>query len=157
MVRRFAASCPHHHGQRVGTRQFDLDLSGLIDLSSGALKLINTKSEKANLKNLTEGAQSYPFLIMDGKSAVTEESGKLGRRTFIGLDRQQNAYVGVVPDEPITLRELSLALKTLDIDWDRVINLDGGPSTGLKFNTETYNELEDSYTIVPNVLVVEKK
>jgi len=145
------------HGTRVGSRKFDLDRSGVIAFSDQGPQLINTKTEPLDLTTVKNGAQSYPFIILDGQPSITEDSGLLARRTFLGLDRQGLVYIGVAPDEPVTLRELAQTLAGLDILWDKVINLDGGTSTGLGFRSSAFNETLDSYTTVPNVITVRKK
>jgi len=43
------------------------------------------------------------------------------------------------------------------VSWDRVINMDGGPSSGIAFRSIISSEALDSYTVVPNVLFIEKK
>jgi len=142
--------------KRAGARQFDNNKSGLIILSP-KVALLDTASEKYDVKSLREAAQSYPFLLKDGKAAIDKDTEKYARRSFFGLDRDGRVYVGIVPDEPLSLRELATALLKLDVSWDRVINLDGGPSSGLSFRSDAWHETVDSYAAVPNVIVVEKK
>ncbi|MFA6429320.1 MAG: phosphodiester glycosidase family protein [Patescibacteria group bacterium] len=144
-------------GKRVGLRQFDLDRTSAMVLAPGKPRIIDTKTESLDIASLTEAAQSYPLLVEQGQARVQEESGKYARRTFFGTDTIGNVYLGVVPDEPVSLFELSQMLLKTQVDWMRVINLDGGPSTGVVLRTSVFDEAIDSYTGVPNVILVEKK
>ena len=137
-------------GNRIGTRQFDQSKSGVIALHP--LRLIDTKTRSLKLETVPDVAQSYPFLLKNGILAVAEESGKVARRTFLGLDRDGTVYVGVAPYAPLTLYQLGQFLRQLPVSWAHVLNLDGGPSTGLWMKQGDRTELLDSYLPVPNVL-----
>lgn len=137
-------------GERIGTRLFDQDKSGAIVFHP--LRLVDTKTVPLKLDVQKDVAQSYPFLMRNGVSAVAEESGKMARRTFLGTDREGMTYVGVVPYAPITLYQLGRFLEDLPISWAHVLNLDGGPSTGLWMRSGRESELLDSYVPVPNIL-----
>jgi hypothetical protein len=141
--------------QVVGSRSFDLDKSALLTLQP--VVSIETASEKqiAVQRTSTEAAQSYPMLVQQGKPMVKTNSGKISRRTFVGLDRtHQYLYIGIVPYTSISLYELGLTLSQLPIYWEAVLNLDGGPSSGVQLQTRDGFELIDSYVTVPNVLIV---
>lgn len=138
-------------GERIGSRQFDQDKSGVIQFDP--FRLIDTKTQPLKLGASPTMAQSYPFLVKNGTLAITEESGKVARRTFLGIDRDGFMYVGVAPYAPISLFQLGRFLTTLPIMWTSVLNLDGGPSTGLWMHQGTREELFDSYVPVPNVMV----
>ena len=137
-------------GTRIGTRQFDQDKSGLLEFDP--FRIVDTKSRPVKLDEDKAMAQSYPFLIKNGKLGVTEDSGKVARRTFVGMDREGSMYVGVVPYAPLSLFQLARFLQQLPIHWTHVLNLDGGPSTGLWMQQGTHKELFDSYVPVPNIL-----
>lgn len=142
-------------GKRVGTRQFDLDKSGAI-IFSDDVRLVDTKTESVEFATLTNAAQSYPFLVKDGAIAVAQDSGLKARRTFFGTDREGFVYVGVVSYDELSLAELAKQLAGLSIPWRHVLNLDGGPSTGLitRFASEPSYE---TITGVPNAVLVERK
>ncbi len=137
-------------GTKIGTRQFDQDKSGVI--LSHPLRLIDTKKQPIKLDGVADAAQSYPFLLKNGMLAVAEESGKVARRTFLGLDREGFIYVGVAPYVPLSLYQLGQFLRDAPISWTHVLNLDGGPSTGLWAKHGGKTELFDSYVPVPNIL-----
>lgn len=145
------------HDQLIGQRQFDVDRSALLTLQPEVA--IVTGNQVPHAKNTaTDAAQSYPMLVEDGAPLVKDESGKVARRTFVGVDRtHEYLYLGVVPYTSISLYELSHFLAKLPIHWKTVLNLDGGPSSGLAFRNASVSETIDSYVTVPNVLVVRTK
>ena len=142
--------------KRVGKGSFDADKSGVIELAP-TFALIDTPEERFDRAHAAEAAQSYPFLVLGGKPAVGSESGKSARRTFIGTDTDGNRYVGIVPDAPLTLYRLARVLTKTGVTWDRVLNLDGGPSSGLAAKTERSDETADSLVPVPDVIVIERR
>lgn len=143
-------------GKRIGKGKFDENRSGLLVLSP-SFKILDTKNEKFETDAVTEAAQSYPFIISNGISALGSDSGQRARRTFIGYDKNGQIYLGIIPYEAVTLYELSKQLLKTDIAWERVLNLDGGPSSGIVSHFSGYEELINSYVEVPNVIVVEEK
>ncbi len=143
-------------GKRLGRSQFDLDKSGLVRVGSG-FDMIDTARSPIDLNTVTNGFQSYPFFFIDGRPAITRDSGLRARRTFIGTDKEGFMYVGVLAHGEMSLYQFMRGLETVDIDWADVLNLDGGPSTGLAAHFEGGNETIDSLVSVPNVLVVREK
>jgi len=142
-------------GAYNGDREFDADRSAYVILSP-TFEILDTAVEPIP-ENVQDAAQSYPFLIKNGEAAISEDSGLVARRTFLGDDTAGFGYIGVVPFDEISLFELSHVLDAMDINWDDAVNLDGGPSTGLSATTETVTESYDSFTVVPNTVVVEPK
>ena len=143
-------------GTRIGARQFDKDKSGVI-LLDGKPALLKSGLDPKAMNVWHEAAQSFPFLIWNGAAAVTTDTQKLARRTMIGTDKEGRVYLGVLPFSSLSLYGLSHALMTLPIRWQSVLNLDGGPSTGLMSRLGGYSEMINSYGAVPNVLVVERR
>ncbi len=145
-------------GKVIGTRSFDADKSALLVLNPNPAILTNASEQKAAKQKVADGAQSFPLLISGGIAAIKEDSGKVARRTFVGTDKtQEYLYVGVVPYTGISLYELSQALTRLPVRWEAVLNLDGGPSSGMVFRAMDQSETIDSYVTVPNVLVIHPK
>lgn len=144
-------------GQRIGNRMFDQELSGLVSIQYGNLT-IRDLAEQPLLEGEKFGhaLQSFPFLIKHGKPAVQEDSGLLARRSAIGADRTGNILLIMVPEQ-ISLYEFAQELERIDIDFDMVLNLDGGPSSGLYIEEEDYRHVIDSFVPVPSVLVFERK
>ncbi len=145
------------NSQRIGARTIDPKRSGLIILSPPPITIRNLSKEPLDLSNLQEAGQSYPFLIEDGQVAIAQDSGLTARRTFFGLDKAGHVYIGVVPSRSISLRQLALELMRLNIAWTNVINLDGGPSSGIitRFSSDQTNI--DSLAHIPNVLIIEPR
>lgn len=140
--------------ERVGTRAFDIDKSGLITLSP--VFSIQTDYFLPPEDGVTEAAQSYPMLIANGAPAVAADSGLTARRTFLGTDKDGFLYVGIIRTD-ISLFALSHLLDTMPIDWKQAINLDGGPSTGMSATIDSYTELHDSFTPIPIALVISRR
>lgn len=148
-------------GQTVSGRRFDPKRSGLLVLAPHF-----DIRDRLDLTGVVEAAQSYPYLIKNRKSAVSTDSSLMARRSFIGSDEQDRLYLGVAAARPISLFELGRHLAGLDVNWRSVLNLDGGPSTGLSVNIKEHRET--SYNIekhlfnipsapVPNVIIINKK
>ena len=140
-------------GTRYGFRSFDLDRSALVTFAP-VFEIIDTALTPMP-DNLTEAAQTYPFLIKNGAAAVQEDSGLTARRTFIGEDASWRGYLGIIPFDEISLYDLSRVLDEMDINWEDVVNLDGGPSSGFSATTEGVMETYDSFTPVPSAVVME--
>jgi len=146
----------------VGTTWFDPDLSGIIDFTDEPV-VIDTSNKRYKLKNFTNAAQSFPFYIIDGEIAVKDNKEQLARRSFIGIDTENNIYLGVAYDIKPDLYQMSVALDQMDIDWRHVLNLDGGPSTGMTIQQFTKRGkildpiILNSTKRVPNVIVVNNK
>jgi exopolysaccharide biosynthesis protein len=144
------------HGARVGNRSFDLDKSGVIDVSEG-LRILDTSVDAPKLDSFQNAAQTYPFFFKGGVPSVKEDTQLLARRTFVGKDKQGNVYIGVVPVSEISLYQTMQLLGETDVEWTHAINLDGGPSTGLFAHTRLRSEELPSLFPVANILVVTKK
>ncbi len=138
-------------GTRIGTRVFDLEKSGAILLHP--LRMIDTAKRKLDLMAYPDALQTYPFLINNGVVGIQQDSGKIARRSFLGLDEQGHIYVGVAPYAPLSLYQLAQALISLPVSWSTVLNLDGGPSTGLFARYGQAEDLYDSYVPVPNTIL----
>lgn len=141
-------------GKRIGNRSFDHSRSAAVVLDDQP-RIVDTKKTAFDLQRAKNAIQSYPLLIRDGKPALVEDSGLKARRTFIGTDTDDNVYLGVVPGETMTLFALSRALAAQDVKWQSVLNLDGGPSTGLIVHSGSYTDQYPSVAPVPNIIVVE--
>lgn len=145
------------NGTRIGDRSFDQNRSGMIVFDPTPRITSSPTNEEAFLDKKIDVAQTYPFLIQNGTLAFKEETGKLGRRTFFGVDREGASYIGIVPDEEISLYNLARTLIASPVAWKDVLNLDGGPSTGLILRSSTSTKIVNSYTLVPNVLMLTRK
>lgn len=141
-------------GNRWGRRVFDPEKSGIVTLGAKPTVLLGTV---ATSTIPVDAFQSYPFLIKGGARAFTQETGQYARRTFVGIDAEQRWYVGVVPQEPVTLFQLASILEALPIRWTRALNLDGGPSTGLVTSVAGREDRFDSFAPVAYVIVARRR
>lgn len=143
-------------GKRIGERQFDLDKSGMIQLAP-KFKINDTSIERVNVSSSQELAQSYPFYFIHGKPAIQKDTGQFARRTFIATDMQGRVYLGIDPEYPVSLYGLMTILQSVPVSWDMVLNLDGGPSSGLNVQIGETDEIIQSDALVPIVIVGERK
>lgn len=79
------------------------------------------------------------------------------RRTALGVDAANNIYVISVPDREISLYEFMNELLKSGISFLHVLNLDGGPSTGIYAHWEINDIFQNSYSKVPSVIKFRKK
>jgi uncharacterized protein YigE (DUF2233 family) len=143
------------NGKIIGSKQYEMNKSAIIELTPD-FKIINTAKEKFNEEKATEAAQSYPLLIADGvvqKVAVLKKA----RRTFAGEDNQNNIYFGIIPDDEVTLADAAALIAKTGVAWTNVLNLDGGPSSGLASSLPGSAETINSIVQVPNAIIGEKK
>jgi len=107
-------------------------MHGLILLERGKLQL-GDMEELYPPAEPQMALQSGPCLIKEGKPKVEGSGGQRAWRTFIGRDAGYQWILGI--SSPVSLKELSEALKVPEVhtvvELNYVLNLDGGPSTGL--------------------------
>ncbi|MBN1889236.1 MAG: phosphodiester glycosidase family protein [Thermoflexales bacterium] len=106
---------------------------------------------------LEQAVQAFPMLVQPGGfQAVTEDDGKLARRTVVGQDRA-GRIVFLLSAQPLfSLKTLSAFLAASDLDLDTALNLDGGTSSGLWYTDQAGQPFGvDSWVYVPAVIVVE--
>ncbi|MBP6944906.1 phosphodiester glycosidase family protein [Patescibacteria group bacterium] len=137
-------------------RLFDADKSALMKIGD-QFEILDTATSGIRLAELKGGAQTYPILIKDGKEMLTRDTGKEARRSWVGTDRDGRVWLGVLSDGEISLYGLMKRLMEMGINWDMVVNLDGGPSTGIFVKGEEGDVLKETLGGVPNVLLVERK
>jgi len=105
-----------------------------------------------------QAMQSFPMLVFPGGApADFDDNGQRARRTAVALDRAGRLLVIVSPTSDFTLLGLAEWIRQSDLDVDRALNLDGGPSTGLYLKDGGLNEQIDSLGLLPIVLLVESK
>ena len=139
------------NGKRIGTRSFDQDRSGLFVVKNGQLSIRDLKEQPIGTDEQFEFAlQSYPFLIKDGRPAIAEDSGKKASRTALGIDAKGNVYI-IISLSEVSLYEAMNKIDKLEIDFTSVLNLDGGPSTGIYKNWNGENLWHEGFSKVPNI------
>jgi uncharacterized protein YigE (DUF2233 family) len=107
---------------------------------------------------LAQAMQSFPMLVFPGGApADFQDNGGRARRTALALDRAGHLLVIVCPSSALTLRELADWLLQSDLDIDRALNLDGGPSTGMILADGSADAQIDSLGPLPLVLLAQPK
>jgi len=138
-------------GKRIGDKMFDQDKSGLLIIDDGKILLRDTNIQPVtSTENIYSALQSFPFLIKNSEPAIKTDSGKKARRTAVGIDKNNNVYL-IVVNTNISLYEFMNYLLNTRINLSNVLNLDGGPSTGIYANWND-NLLYDSFSPVPSVV-----
>jgi exopolysaccharide biosynthesis protein len=141
-------------GEIEQENKFDLDKSGVF--ASSDKRLILEDLQGLDFKALNDYdfvMQSYPVLIKNGQPNISEDSGKEASRTAIGKDQAGNIYIIMALYGDLSLFEFSQILDDLEIDFEEVLNLDGGTSSGVYLNYKGYKELNDSFVSVPNGVI----
>lgn len=140
-------------GKRIGDKKFDEDKTGMVVIQDNKLSIRDLKVQPLKEgENFDYALQSYPFLIRNGVGAIKEDSRQEYRRSAIGLDKEDNIYLIIVNSSDLSLYEFMNELLKSDIPFIDVLNLDGGPSSGIGIHIGDYNEVIDSVFPVPNIL-----
>ncbi len=113
-------------------------LSGFVAITEGGSLQILTKAD--DVAGFTTVVQCGPFLVDPGGIlGLKSRDGRVARRTVVGVMKDQTLVFAVA--EPITLFDLARAMMAEFPSLDRLLNLDGGPSTALKArHIEVLNE-----------------
>ena len=143
-----------HEGLPQNARRFDADKSAVIRLDPEPA-IIDTNTEYS-IEGTLEAAQSYPPLIYDGHFVITEDTGKMARRSFVGIRDDGFLVLGVIAKQELSLYELSQLLNREEYRLNSALNMDGGSSTGL-FTRDQNLPLFNSVLPIPNVISVYKK
>jgi len=107
-------------------------------------------------ESLRQAVQAFPMLVHSGgKPGISEDDGKLARRTVVGQDRQGQIVFVVSPDAFFTLKTLAAFLAASDLELDTALNLDGGTSSGMLVAGRDGPLGVDSWVKIPAVIVVE--
>jgi uncharacterized protein YigE (DUF2233 family) len=126
-------------------------LSGVFAIhKGGGVQLIPRDSYRPD-DSIESAIQAGPFIVDPGsKAGIRSDDLKQAQRTAIG--QTLSGEIVFISTTPCTLYELSEILthhpdKLGVIGFDRVLNLDGGPSTGL------YLQSHEEYQVVPETAV----
>jgi len=139
--------------KRIGDKIFDQDKSGLIEIKNGKINIRDLNEMPIQENEEFEFAlQSYPFLIKNYQPALESDSGKKARRSALGIDENGDVYLFVADFPYLSLYEFMNEIIKTGIKFSNVINLDGGPSTGIYVNTDAEQFFIDSYTKVPSII-----
>lgn len=141
-------------GRDWGKRRFDPKKSGIVQLGVRPDLLFG---ETATSTIHDDAFQSYPWILRGGTRSFMQETGQYARRTFVGTDTDGRWYVGVIPLESVTLYQLGSLLQEAPVAWSHVLNLDGGPSTGLVSRIGGQEDRFDSFAPVSYVIVAKRR
>ncbi len=140
-------------GIEIGERMFDQDKSGLLVISKTGVSIRDLAVSPIQTNERFDFAlQSYPFLIKNGQPGIQTDSGLKARRTAIGIDADQNVYVIALTADEVSLYEFMSTLVATGIPFVHVLNLDGGPSTGIVANWGDKSFSMNSFTPVSSVV-----
>ncbi len=139
--------------KRIGKRMFGQNKTGLIAVTNNltSIRDLAVSPVKDN-ESLDFALQSYPFLIKNSLPALSSDSGKKARRTALGVDMEKNVYIITATSYQPTLYEFMNQIVATKIPFTFVLNLDGGPSTGLFANWGETQLQMDSFTKVSSVI-----
>lgn len=104
-------------------------LSGFVALDEqGKLSLLTRQDQ---LEAYPTVLQSGPYVIdPGGRIGIKTPSSRIAKRTLVGMTNADD--VVLVITDPISLFDLAIAVKRKMPTIERLLNLDGGPSTALK-------------------------
>jgi uncharacterized protein YigE (DUF2233 family) len=109
-------------------------------------------------ETLAQALQSFPMLVFPGGAPASfDDNGQRARRTVVAIDRAGRLLIVISSTSSLTLHDMSNWLRQSDLEIDRALNLDGGPSTGLYLSDGPLKEQIDSLGPLPIVLLVEPK
>jgi len=113
-------------------------LSGFVALDKEGVLHVLARGE--NLEEYQSVIQSGPFVIdPGGQIGIKSQSERQAERTLVGIT--QDGSIVIVVTEPVTLYDLAHGIKKHLPTVERLLNLDGGPSSALKTSThETLNK-----------------
>jgi uncharacterized protein YigE (DUF2233 family) len=109
----------------------DLPRATILDLTAAPV----------DIKKLpwTQGMMSFP-LLLDSRGRIRVKNSDLqAQRTVICTDRKGNILVCHTAGDYFTLYELAKFLKSISLDIDMALNLDGGSKAQLLINTPDFN------------------
>lgn len=114
---------------RYLSRKKSKKLSGFVVIDeAGKLQLL---TQKDHLKPYPTVLQSGPYIIDPGGSIGIHPPARIkARRTCIGATT--DGTILIIITKPIALYDLAVIVKRDIPDIERLLNLDGGPSTALK-------------------------
>ncbi len=147
-------------GQTVSEISKQPALSGVFVIDKdGGVQLIPRDSYRPD-DSIKSAIQAGPFIVdPGGKAGIKSNDLKKAKRTAIGQTR--SGEIVFISTTPCTLYELSEILtqhpNKLGVKgFDRVLNLDGGPSTGLYLQgLEKYHVVPE--TTVPNTILIHNR
>jgi len=143
-----------YNNDDITTQNYSSNSAGTVIINNGKLEILNQSEYKKRAINPGEKVfQSFPFLIINSKAQLTEDSHQIARRTILAETDSQLLII-VVDQTAISLYNLMNVLLESDLHIKTALNLDGGQSTGMTIDTNSYQGEILSITPLPLVLSV---
>jgi exopolysaccharide biosynthesis protein len=121
----------------------------------GSVRIVsNIVADKSNHRHILQG---YPLLIDDGKVKLTASNDEKARRSAIGIDKNGDIYLITADNKDLSLTMFAEVISQSNIDFESVLNLDGGTSSGLYINSGLETIKINSQIKVPSVIIITKK
>lgn len=128
---------------------FSVDNQGQI-----AIQALANQPYDPNTQQLEQAIQCQPMLIENGKRTQFQENAASSPRSIIAMDTQGRLLFIVSPSAAFTLDETADLLQQSDLQLKTALNLDGGSSTGLYFNSGNQQVSLDPVSPLPIVIIV---
>lgn len=136
-------------------------LNGIFAISNNKTPQLLSQKNAIDPTQYLFAIQSGPILInQNGKITISKDTGKIASRTAIGIDKDNHIIIIILKQSllnstnTISLYEFAHLLKEdpqlKNLELHSVLNLDGGPSTGITIGENYYPEMER----VQNVIVI---
>lgn len=141
------------NGEVISKQAYDPQKSGTVLINQGLIQLIDTSlTPLPDLDEQISLLQSFPFLIKEGQGAIQDDSGLLARRTVIAETKNGQIILLIIDKTPVSLFNLMNILLNSDLEIEKALNLDGGPSTTAFIQTDDYSRSIVALSPLPQVL-----
>jgi len=141
-------------GKKIGKNIYDKDKSGTLIIEENKIKIAEEFNEN---ESFLHALQNFPLLIKNGKNNIKKDSGKVARRTAVGTDQDGFFYIIISNQGDLSLFAFAEVITKLPIDFNMVLNLDGGSSTGIYVNLKKFKDRIFSFVPIPNILKITPK
>lgn len=128
---------------------FSVDNQGQV-----AIQSLAAQPYDPNTQQLEQATQCRPVLIINGKRTQFQETAESSPRSIIAMDTQGRLLFIVSPSAAFSLDETADLLQQSDLQLKTALNLDGGSSTGLYFNSGNQQVSLDPVSPLPIVIIV---
>jgi uncharacterized protein YigE (DUF2233 family) len=123
---------------------------GVFWIAKGAAHISHTRDFDEN-KAVSQAMQCGPRLVVGGK--VTDLKPQWSQRSGVGIDRRGRVVLAI-SSGPLALSDWAQFLFPARARLPDALNLDGGPSTQIAYNTPTFRGKLLGGWPVPDALVI---
>jgi uncharacterized protein YigE (DUF2233 family) len=147
-------------GKRIGENVLSPEISGVFLINKGKPEILPFNKiqdskllDDENISKHISLIQSFPILILNGEININKNWKQTAYRSAIGIDTQGNTYLITTHQSQISLYDLAEELMATGIDFQNVLNLDGGSSTSISVQLPSYQFTSCEYCRqIPNAL-----